>query len=477
MNSFKIRISEGTWLEMSELIFSRYPDAEWATFFQCGWIETPNGFTATVRSLIAPRNGDLNPDVEHVMIDEQYSLRVALGLERTKFGIGFVHSHPEGYKPLPSIVDDDMDSYYPRYFAGFCSDRPYVSIILSKNPDGSLCFSGRASFKGEEFIAEKIEVVGRHVKRVYAENVPPRDPPESTIKRLDRLILGYGKTSARDLWNSTAAIVGCGGTGSPVAHVLARSCVGKIILIDFDRLSWSNFERVHGSYARHLAGPLAPTKAEILRDLISEINPDIEVVIHEGSIFDKKAQMLIAGADFLFGCTDTHSGRVGITDAASRFLLPALHVNVSLESKGEELKAEIIHITQYGPNLPCAYCRDQVDGRRVLQELMSPEERAARIAQAAQEQSEGRKPDQYWLDEPVLATVGPLTTTAGGLAANYGVGMLAGKSKMPSTFLEIDLLALDLGVVSVPVAQRASCMCRQCEGGAAQVESMLGNLE
>ncbi len=128
----------------------------------------------TIRGLVPPKTGELNAEVEHVMIDKKYSLRVALELEQTRFGVGFVHSHPEGCKSLPSPIDDDMDGYYPSYFAGFCKDRPYASIILSRNDDGTLRFSGRAHFKGEWLIAEKFEIVGKRVQRIYAENVPPR---------------------------------------------------------------------------------------------------------------------------------------------------------------------------------------------------------------------------------------------------------------------------------------------------------------
>ncbi len=291
------------------------------------------------------------------------------------------------------------------------------------------------------------------------------------------MLLGCGKNSARDLWNSTVSIIGCGGTGSPIAHVLARAGVGKIILIDFDHLSWSNSERVHGANDWHLKMPLPPTKAKVLYDLIEAINPDVEVAIHHGSVHDARAQELIASSDFIFGCTDTHNGRAGVADAANRFLLPAIHVNVSMEPAQDSVGAEIIHITQYGPTLACPYCRDQIDGRRVFQELMSPDERAARKDQAENAKRAGKKPDAYWTDEPVVATVGSLTTTAGGLASNYAIGILTGKYQLPATFLEINLLAADLGVVLVPINQRHSCMCLNAEGGAVQIERLIKTLE
>lgn len=473
MKNFKLHVSEKVWTKMSSLIFKRYPDREWATFFKCGWVDSPDGLVVTIQDIVPPKLGELNELVDHVMIDETYSLRVALEIEKTKYGVGFVHSHPEGYLPLPSRIDDDMDAYYPSYFSGFCPERPYVSIIFSKDEDGNMTFSGRAHFAGNWLIADRIEIVSKAVQRIYGANNPPKDPPKEVLDRLDRVLRTYGKNSARELWNSTVAIVGCGGTGSPVAHVLARSCVGRIILIDFDFLSRSNGERVHGVTNKHLQMAVAPSKVEILYDLIKSINPKIEVITYRGSIHDKRAQELIATSDLLFGCTDSHNGRVGVSDAASRFLIPALHVNVSLEPKNVGIEAEVIHITQYGPNLPCAYCRGQVDGQKIFQELMSPEEKTLRIEQARLEEQAGRAADPYWTDEPVVSTVGTLTTAAGGLVANYGVGLLTGAYSLPSTFLEINLLAQDLGVVSLPLSQDAKCICSNHEGGCIQTEALI----
>src|ERR1035438_1252506 len=130
------------------LLFRRYPFSEWATFFRCGWRETGDSLVITVASVDSPVAGDLDERVGHVAIDEAYTLRMALAAERHSFGVGIIHSHPEDCAPIASPTDDDMDTYYSRYFSDFAPDRPYVSLIASVLRS-DLTLSGRVWWQGK----------------------------------------------------------------------------------------------------------------------------------------------------------------------------------------------------------------------------------------------------------------------------------------------------------------------------------------
>lgn len=100
-------------------LFTRYPDAEWATFARFGWRETPDGLVLTLAALDPPMDGDLDDAVGHVAIQEPYTVRIARLAERHALAVGVVHSHPQDSRTVPSWIDDDMDSYYADYFADF----------------------------------------------------------------------------------------------------------------------------------------------------------------------------------------------------------------------------------------------------------------------------------------------------------------------------------------------------------------------
>ncbi len=472
MKNVKVRITHELCEKLTTHLFSRYPDKEAATFLDCGFAVGVESLIVTIKDLFLPKEGDMDSETGGVGLKEPYSLRFALASESNSSALGLVHSHPESCATFPSTIDDDMDSYYSEYFKGFAKSRPYVSLILSADEAGQLRFSGRVFCNGKWLLCSSLQVVGDNNEIVYADNYPLKEVPAEVEERLERFTGVLGKKSAKQLWQLQAVIIGAGGTGSPLFHSLVRSCVGKIIVIDPQYGAASNTERIHGFYHADLKGE-PKLKVEMLKRLSDNINPNLEVIIVPFDARSEIAQKFILESDIILGCTDSQVGRVMVSDFSLRFLLPAFHMTVSMETHANKLSAEVIHITKYAPHLPCVYCRSQVDAQRLAQELMSPEERAQRQKDEAEMKA---KKGMYWVDEPVIHTVGSLTTIAAELSANYSIGLITGLYKMPADFMEIDLLKLDKGAVCFPMKKRSACMCKDRNGLAAQGEPWIGNV-
>src|SRR6185369_3102422 len=97
-----VRAANPKFAALLELLFSRYPEREWASFLRLGWRDTPRGLVLTLADLDPPASGDLDDSVDHVAIQEQYTLRVALSSEKHAFAVGIAHSHPLDYRTYPS---------------------------------------------------------------------------------------------------------------------------------------------------------------------------------------------------------------------------------------------------------------------------------------------------------------------------------------------------------------------------------------
>jgi molybdopterin/thiamine biosynthesis adenylyltransferase len=103
-----------------------------------------------------------------------------------------------------------------------------------------------------------------------------------------------------------AAVVGEGGTGSPVATLLARAGVGELILIDGDVLDKTNMNRVRGFRAEDIG----KNKAQSLKKFIDSLGLDVTVSAI-GSKLDESGEAVdaLSSADVVFGCTDDQAGR------------------------------------------------------------------------------------------------------------------------------------------------------------------------
>lgn len=94
--------------------------------------------------------------------------------------------------------------------------------------------------------------------------------------------------------NATVAVCGLGGLGSNIAINLARAGVGKLILIDFDKVDVTNLHR-----QQYKASQVGMYKTEALLSNLLEIAPYIRTEIHTVKIDEDNAKMLLEGADIV----------------------------------------------------------------------------------------------------------------------------------------------------------------------------------
>ena len=80
--------------------------------------------------------------------------------------------------------------------------------------------------------------------------------------------------------------IGAGGLGSPAALYLAAAGVGRLGLVDFDRVDLTNLQRqiLHGTK------DIGRSKLESARDRLRDINPDIEIQLHECRLSSENAE-------------------------------------------------------------------------------------------------------------------------------------------------------------------------------------------
>lgn len=465
----QVRIAKEHMEEMKHILYSRYPKCEWATFFSFGFRKAKNTFNQpllviTINGLIPPNKGDLDENVCHVKIHSDYSLRAALTIEKTPLCVGIVHSHPEGFRTRPSYVDDDMDSYYPGYFADFTKTACYCSLIIAQDNRGNFSFSGRGKLGEDEFEVFNVLVVDNEdIGYKGPLNLVPQTHYTQRVEDV------YGAEAQTRLYNSTVTIVGCGGTGSAVAHILARAGVKNFVLIDFDRLEDSNLEKLHGAEIGHMEKVPKPYKVEVVRQLILSINPEAIVIPIVGNILQDLSKDYAVAADLIFCCTDSTHSRVGVSEISYRYLVPAIDIGVQLEGNEQgKVTAEVVQYIKYSPSLPCSYCRGLVDKWRLTVELMTEEEKEKRRKESQEAAERGDNADNYWKDIQALHSVGHLTTFAAAAAASYGIGWITGKFNSKNNFFQINLVDDELGYVGVEMDKRTQCPCNCIIGFADQ---------
>ncbi len=111
------------------------------------------------------------------------------------------------------------------------------------------------------------------------------------------------------LHDACVGIAGCGGLGSNVAVALTRAGIGRLILVDFDRVEQSNLNRQH-----YFISDIGVPKANALADHLRRINPDILLDMSCCRITPDNLNELFASADILVEAFDAAEQKIWLME-------------------------------------------------------------------------------------------------------------------------------------------------------------------
>ena len=146
------------------------------------------------------------------------------------------------------------------------------------------------------------------------------------IRRYSRhLILPeVGMAGQKKLKGSSVLCIGAGGLGSPIAMYLAAAGIGKIGIVDFDRVDFSNLQRqiIHGTK------DVDRSKAVSAKESLEEINPNTEVNIHDTRLSGDNALDIIKDYDIVVDGTDNFPTRYLTNDACVLLKKPNVYGSI-----------------------------------------------------------------------------------------------------------------------------------------------------
>src|SRR5215211_8859429 len=156
----------------------------------------------------------------------------------------------------------------------------------------------------------------RGVRLQGDEHAGARELPQLTndeIKRYSRHLImpEVGVDGQRRLKAGSVLCIGAGGLGSPAAMYLAAAGVGKIGIVDFDVVDFSNLQRqiIHGT------PDVGRSKLASAKDRLVDINPHIQVDTYETALSSENALQLFADYDVILDGTDNFPTRYLTNDA------------------------------------------------------------------------------------------------------------------------------------------------------------------
>lgn len=152
------------------------------------------------------------------------------------------------------------------------------------------------------------------------------DLTNEEIRRYSRhLILPeVGLAGQRRIRNTSVLCIGAGGLGSPIAMYLAAAGIGKLGIVDFDTVDYSNLQR----QILHSDADVGVSKAESAKAAINALNPHVEVVLHQTRISSENAFDLLSPYDIVVDGTDNFPTRYLTNDACVLLRKPNVYGSI-----------------------------------------------------------------------------------------------------------------------------------------------------
>lgn len=170
------------------------------------------------------------------------------------------------------------------------------------------------------------------------------------MNEYSRTELLIGNVGIEKLRKSMVMVFGVGGVGSHCIEALARSGVGKLILIDNDTVSMTNINRQ--SIAYH--STVGKYKTKVMKERIYDICPEIEVVTYEMFVLPDNIETLFTeSVDYIIDAIDTVTAKLALAVLAKEKNIPI----ISSMGTGNKLHPELFEITDIYKTSVCPLCK------------------------------------------------------------------------------------------------------------------------
>ena len=136
------------------------------------------------------------------------------------------------------------------------------------------------------------------------------------IEKYSRQIVlkNVGTIGQKKILNSNVLVVGVGGLGCPIVDYLARAGVGKIGIVDYDRVDISNIHR----QSIYTFKDVGKYKVEVLKKKLIDINPDVQTKIYKNKITKKNAYKILNQFDIIVDGSDNFKTKFLLNQFANK---------------------------------------------------------------------------------------------------------------------------------------------------------------
>lgn len=181
--------------------------------------------------------------------------------------------------------------------------------------------------------------------------------------RLEKVI---GKDKVDDLGQKCVLVIGCGGVGGYVCEALARSNIGRLIIVDFDVVDVTNINR----QIIALESTIGQKKVDVLEKRLKDINPNLDVVKIDSFIGADNIEVLFKDKlDYLVDACDSIKTKLALIDECLKRKIPFVS-SMGTGNKLDPTKLDVVDIRKTVNDPLARIIRKYVKDKKIKDKVM-----------------------------------------------------------------------------------------------------------
>jgi len=301
----------------------------------------------------------------------------------------YLNVHNHGGTDRVAFSRDDLDSHQRGY--------PTLLDLADGLPVGALVFAQNAVAgdiwmpDGTRLALERTVVIGA-CRRVLLPH--PEQTGYASAGLYDRQTRIFGAAGQAVLRRSKVAIIGIGGVGALLVEYLARLGVGHFVLIEPERIDYTNLPRFAGAtrldamawffegafpqWIQRIAQHFCARKVRIARRVIRRANPTAVIETFATNFLEPVTASAVLDCDYLFLAADSMGARLLFNAIVHQYLIPGVQVGAKV-SATEDGKISSIHTAcrPVTPHSGCLMCNGLINPAKLQEEGQTARERRA----------------------------------------------------------------------------------------------------
>ncbi len=315
-----------------------------------------------------PPEDIVSTDTTHITWQSDSYVKALKDAEANGHTVAIIHTHPNGFDSFSKQDDKNEQDLIQLAINRNGAGTKLISLILVS--ENSLI--GRVWLHPSPVGREQIRAI-----KIWGSDLKFQFAGSQSIQSSDilaRQALAFGDALNGILKQMRVGVVGCGGTGSAVAMLLARLGVGQIALFDHDIVEATNLNRLHG--ASQSDADAMRSKVDVCATQITSMGLGVRVIANDAWAGEQSNRDALRSCDVVFGCTDDHDGRMFLNRLAYYYLTPVIDMGLAIDvtdTEPPEIQTLEGRVTVLGPGNTCLVCAELVDAEIARSEALKRE--------------------------------------------------------------------------------------------------------